>query len=159
MNNDVVMIRAYLGGRWFFYTFFLIFNIILIIGAFKFEFRRKETIEIGKFFIAMNLVTVYVIYILEAFKIQYNQTFFSYRSSFQRHYRDISYSQIERLWIEFERKPFQALDTLKVRLKDGRIIKITRTAFPQPAYRNFEQMLQERTGLKIKGHSPLVAKP
>ena len=107
----------------------------------------------------MNLLFAYVVYILEAFKIQYNQTFFSYRSSFQRHYRDISYSQIERLWIEFERKPFQALDTLKVRLKDGRIIKITRTAFPQPAYRNYEQILQERTGLKIKGHSPLVAKP
>ena len=111
INNDVVMIRAYSGGRWFFYTFFFVFNIILIIGAFKFEFRRNEIIEIGKFFIAMNLVTVYVVYILEAFKIQYNQTSFSYRSSFQRHYHDISYSLVERLWIEFERKPFQALDT------------------------------------------------
>ena len=155
MNNDVVTIRAY--GRWFFYTLFFLFNILLIIGTFK--FGKEKIFEIGKLFIAMNLLFAYVVYILEAFKIQYNQTFFSYRSSFQRHYRDISYSQIERLWIEFERKPFQALDTLKVRLKDGRIIKITRTAFPQPAYRNFEQMLQERTGLKIKGHSPLVAKP
>lgn len=159
MNNNILTIKVYSGLRWFFYSICFLLYCLIIAILFKYGISKPRLIEAGKVFFVVTLITIFFIYAHESFEIRYNQTFFSYRSSFQRHYRDISYSQIERLWIEFERKPFQALDTLKVRLKDGRIIKITRTAFPQPAYRNFEQMLQERTGLKIKGHSPLVAKP
>ena len=152
-------VRASPAGRYFCYSISTAFYILIAATLFRHGASTGQLLNALKLAGMATLITAFFIYLLESLRIKYGNSSFSYRSSFQRNYTDISYEMIENMHIEVTRKPFQPLDTLKISLKDGRVIKVARTAFPQPAYHDFEKILQEKSGIRIKGSSPFVAKP